>query len=277
MPEILEVEDARRGARTRRPRTRNREGARARSVVPQAGDDAVRTAPRAERQRVHRRTAAREADHPRHQGSRRAPRRAPRDERPGSCRRRRGRRPAHLREQPALPAWHRFGVASPTAARSCCAILAASARSSSIPTRRASAPTPSRSRSRNSTARSTPQPRADQGRAHGPVAHRRARQPARRRDPVAGGHRSGAARPTARARRSQAAAQGRAPDLANVATARRFAHRRYAARRRHSVPARRCTAPTEDDRRPYDLLLPRTPGLTSDEFLTREQWMTSRS
>ena len=69
-------------------------------------------------------------------------RRAPRHERAGDRRRRGGRRPARLREQPAAS---RSGIASactsPTAARSCCATRAGSARRSSTPTSRGSVPT----------------------------------------------------------------------------------------------------------------------------------------
>ena len=93
---------------------------------------------------VHRRPPPRQADPrstPPDPGARARP--APRHERPRARRRRGGRRSARLREQPARsPQWHRFGVhVRRRRLVHAAAIRAASARSSSIPTRTGSVPT----------------------------------------------------------------------------------------------------------------------------------------
>ena len=181
-------------------------------------------------------------------------------------RRRRRRRSAPLREQPRRAASGTGSAcASPTVGRCTSGIRAGSARSSSTPTRTGSVPTPSTLTRAQLDRGPHAQPRAGEGRAHGPVAHRRARQPAHRRGAVARRHRPGAPRVDASTPTRSPRSTGRsARRCASLGRPRWFAHRRPHAGPlpRRTVPARRDAVRAPHRRRSHHVLVSAPPALS---------------
>ena len=109
-----------------------------------------------------------------------------------------------------------------------------------------------------------PEPRGGQGAAPRPVGHRRRRQPAGRRDAVAGAHLPTTPGRRARAGRGRAPAPGAAGGHPARSRARRRAHGHVheAPEPRRSLPALRRGGRAGDGRRPHDVLVPGGAGLT---------------